>query len=381
MKDQYVVLTGAKNNAGDYLIKHRTKQLFSTLRPDRNIVDFNNWEPFTEQQLIEVNSSRGLILAGGPALQPKMYPTMFPLVEDLNKIEVPILTMAIGWKGRTGDWAETCRYPLSEQSLLLLNRINESGFTSSVRDYHTLSVLNNLGFNQFSVTGCSALFSQDHIGFEIQKKPVKAISMSMGVSFFHSIKRDEVNKRLILTIRDQFPEAEFTILFHHSTDSRIYQKTHNPNLPLLKAQLGLIAWLEEEKILWKDISGKSEMMLDHYAQCDFHIGYRMHAHILMASQAKPTILIAEDGRGMALKEVLGGAILDATSRQISSFPVKLISRIFPADNSLMASNSMASFLSQLIAYEIDNNYPRIRQQQQGIASHFELMKKFVSQLP
>ena len=41
MKDQYVILTGSKNNAGDYLIKFSAKQLFSDLRPDREIIDFN----------------------------------------------------------------------------------------------------------------------------------------------------------------------------------------------------------------------------------------------------------------------------------------------------------------------------------------------------
>ena len=41
MKDQYVILTGSKNNAGDYLIKYRAKQLFANLRPDRKIIDIN----------------------------------------------------------------------------------------------------------------------------------------------------------------------------------------------------------------------------------------------------------------------------------------------------------------------------------------------------
>ena len=35
MKNQYVVLTGGKNNAGDYLIKHRVRELLTALRPDR----------------------------------------------------------------------------------------------------------------------------------------------------------------------------------------------------------------------------------------------------------------------------------------------------------------------------------------------------------
>lgn len=46
MKDYYVILTGSKNNAGDFLIKYRAKKLFAALRSDREIVDLDAWKPF-----------------------------------------------------------------------------------------------------------------------------------------------------------------------------------------------------------------------------------------------------------------------------------------------------------------------------------------------
>jgi hypothetical protein len=46
VKDYYVILTGSKNNAGDFLIKYRAKKLFAALRPDRDIVDLDAWKPF-----------------------------------------------------------------------------------------------------------------------------------------------------------------------------------------------------------------------------------------------------------------------------------------------------------------------------------------------
>jgi len=36
-----VILTGSKNNASDYLIKHSAKELLSEYRADRYIVDLN----------------------------------------------------------------------------------------------------------------------------------------------------------------------------------------------------------------------------------------------------------------------------------------------------------------------------------------------------
>ena len=58
MKDQYVILTGSKNNAGDYLIKYRARQLFSDLRPDRKIIDINGWEQLNTEKLAIINQSK-----------------------------------------------------------------------------------------------------------------------------------------------------------------------------------------------------------------------------------------------------------------------------------------------------------------------------------
>ena len=38
----YVTLTGSRNNAGDFLIRHRAHNLLRDLRPDRDIVDMDS---------------------------------------------------------------------------------------------------------------------------------------------------------------------------------------------------------------------------------------------------------------------------------------------------------------------------------------------------
>ena len=38
---------------------------------------------------------------------------------------------------------------------------------------------------------------------------------------------------------------------------------------------------------------------------DLHIGYRVHSHLYMLSQRKPTVLIAEDARGESQNSTLG----------------------------------------------------------------------------
>ena len=93
MKDQYVILNGSKNNAGDYLIKYRAKQLFSEIRPDRKIIDLNAYEKLSKEKLEVINSSKALILMGGPALVRNMVPKVYPLTGNIDDIKVPIIMM------------------------------------------------------------------------------------------------------------------------------------------------------------------------------------------------------------------------------------------------------------------------------------------------
>jgi hypothetical protein len=55
---RYVLLTGGKNNAGDFLIKRMALQLFQALKQDRDIIDFDGWVPLSEEQLDVINGSK-----------------------------------------------------------------------------------------------------------------------------------------------------------------------------------------------------------------------------------------------------------------------------------------------------------------------------------
>lgn len=48
-----------------------------------------------------------------------------------------------------------------------------------------------------------------------------------------------------------------------------------------------------------------------YLQMHLHIGYKFHAHILMTSWSKNSILFAKDGGGIALREVIGNSMIDS----------------------------------------------------------------------
>jgi len=385
LKDQYVILTGGKNNAGDYLIKYRAKKLFAALRPDRTVVDYDGWKPFTQEQLDEINASRALILTGGPALQYNMRPSIYPMVEDLSQIKVPILTMGIGWKSLEGSWESTHEYPLSDKALELLNRCEADGFISSVRDYHTLNVLMSRGYKKFVMTGCPALYSLEHVN-TVFPSPTKLtkISFSLGVSFVESQSMEKSMKATILALRDYFADAELNIIFHHSLNDSIYLKMHNARELFLRRHQEFARWLESEKISYVDVSGGVDKFLAHYQSCDFHVGYRVHAHILMTSLSKPTALLCEDGRGIALRDVIGGLVLNGHKYHapFRSRLRRLINRLVGGHKDVFSAvPTLPNDLISNMDYEIENAYPRISLARKTVDANFELMKTFLRQLP
>src|SRR5690606_28549227 len=144
----YVLLTGAKNNAGDFLIRERAIALLRRLRPDRELVNLDGWRPITDEQLELVNGAEALRLTGGPWGRPNMRPDIYVLRPRLSDVRVPITTLGVGWRGPTGDWALTRHAAFSPASRELLERIREDGLRSSVRDYHTLNVLRRAGIGR-----------------------------------------------------------------------------------------------------------------------------------------------------------------------------------------------------------------------------------------
>lgn len=381
MKDQYVILTGAKNNAGDFLIKFRAKQLFASIRPDRNIVDFDAWKAFTREQLEEVNCSRALILTGGPSLNYNMRPDIYKITENLHNISVPIIAMGIGWKSQIGDWASTHHYKLSSETIQLLHRIEESGYSSSVRDYHTLNTLFSYGFKNFVMSGCPSLYSLEYIDKDIIiPQQMKNVSFSMGVGFVRNSSMRNQTKSVILGLRDFFDSKNFKVVFHHSIGKE-FLSIYGTDDKFWNEHQEIISWLKKENISFVDISGSAENLIRHYENEDFHIGYRVHAHIFMSSISKPSVLINEDGRGKALKDVIGGFSLDAYQDRRLNLLYKILRKMRFSADTYKAAECVPEDLEQNIWYEMKNDFPRLDHSRKSIDRHFRIMKSFIEQLP
>ncbi|WP_345975096.1 polysaccharide pyruvyl transferase family protein [Sulfurimonas sp. HSL3-7] len=377
MKDRYVILTGSKNNAGDFLIKHRAKKLFKEFRPDREIVDLDRWVPFDEETLAMVNDSRALILTGGPALHPNMYPNLYKM-SRLSDIKVPIITMGIGWSSKSGEWSDTYTYGLSDTTKELFERIENSGYLSSVRDYHSLNVLHSENYKNFLMTGCPAYYSTQHIGKDFEPYPIKKVSFSVGVAFNHSRSMEKLLKESILQCKEYFADETFEVIFHHSLDAT--KRNQGVSGSLFDSQKEFETWLLEQKITYKDISGSAENLIEHYSTVDLHIGYRVHAHIFMNSISRYSILLNEDGRGKSIKNVIGGITIDAFDNYEDNLLAKKLNQLINYDRYRANTHLPKQLISEL-DYEKLADFNRFKLSRKNIDSNFKIMQRFLAQLP
>lgn len=380
-KSYYVVLTGSKNNAGDFLIKDRALRLLATYRPDREIVDLDAWKPLGASSLDIVNDSEALIFLGGPALQASMFPKIYPLTKDLDGIKVPMTTMGIGWKSSSGSMKAVRNYALSDKTVSLLSKIENSGLLSSVRDFHTQKVLQQRGFKSFINTGCPALHDLDRELFNpnVSDTSINRIAFSLGVSFLSSPAMEKQMKTTILGLRDNFPDSHFDVIFHHSLDES-FLKTHGASHPHLEGHRQFRDWLVNEGIDYIDISGSAERLKSYYQGVDLHVGYRVHAHIYMTSVGKLSLLIAEDGRGKALRSVIGGCILDAGEGTSDSLATKILARLGLKDR-YNVDERIPLDVIQMICHERDNDFPMTRSSQCLLPHYRNLMRRYIEQLP
>ncbi|OZI16548.1 polysaccharide pyruvyl transferase family protein [Bordetella genomosp. 7] len=379
--NRYVLLTGSRNNAGDFLIKHRAMALLRALRPDRELIDRNAWEPIADDELDEINSAKAIILLGGPSFQSGMYPGIYALTSDLRRLQAPIIAMGVGWKSPLGEWQDTHRYPLSAQTRQLLDRVRDSGYLSSVRDYHTLNAAAAAGYDNFLMTGCPAYYSLPHLNTPVQFNATpRKVAFSTGVAMAVSPGMAAQTREIITSLAERYGNDVLEVAFHHSLSDH-YVSAYGRASPLFDAQQRMASWLESQRIRYQDISGSAEKLIAYYGDCDLHVGFRVHAHIFMSSVSRPSVLLSEDGRGKATRLVAGGVVLDAYLGHRRSVQDRVLRKLrLSRQGSYIPAPGLAQDIVRVCDYELREGV-RFSSVRANIDRHYPVMQRFVAQLP
>ena len=290
----YAITHSTQTNAGDFLIHERCRALIERwARPD--LIEVINGRMPLDDVLDVVNSSKVLVLCGGPAYRRDFYPGCIPLVQPLDRIEVPIAPMAIGLgSGVPADELES--FTLDQPSHDALRLIHDRIDHSSVRDVLTERVLRRHGIENVVTTGCAAWYHPEHTekDFTAPQQVAHVAVSAPGLGHFRQA------AGLVKLVRRKFPKARRTIMFHQ----RFRQIVSPRKSGLRQHNLKLAAYAKLHGYRVINASGSTHK-LDEYGKCDLHVGYRVHAHLDALSRRTPSLLLQEDTRGVGQSLTLG----------------------------------------------------------------------------
>lgn len=281
-----VTITGAYKNAGDHLIGLRARALLEKY-VDEEIINIDR-KAEIDYQLI--NSASAVLLTGGPALQPNLYPDVYNL--DLSKITVPVVGFGLGWKAGLGKTIE--EFGFTEQSKQFLEKLSSAPF--SVRDGNSFQLMQASGIENPVMTGCPAWYDLEKINDDYQPSgEIRRIVISTP-----AVPNKQI-RELARLVGLRYPKAEKTLLFQAGLQSTHSKKSaeYSSQFRKLRFRLRLAGW--------RSVSTESDVakMMNVLDLADLHIGYRVHSHLYSLSQRKPSVLIAEDARGESQNTTLG----------------------------------------------------------------------------
>jgi len=281
----YLILSRAKNNFGDFLIFQRGLELMKHHKKDCNFVTGDASialdEQFSTAELADIDA---VVIPGGPGLRKDAYPKIYPLSKTLFEKQTPVFFLGAGSKIYPYSKAkEKVSYNNTTKYFLgYLNNFAPIG----VRDFVTKRILEKHNYKS-TVNGCPAWYCLENIGkkFDVAGDIENIVfSVPAGEQFVISF------LSIVKYFRHKHPEIKCSISFNHGiTVSHMYRYIYE-----------IIKKFGCEAI---DMSG-SLTNTRFYDESTLHIGYRVHTHVYYLSMGKPSFLIAEDSRGVGVLEAL-----------------------------------------------------------------------------
>jgi hypothetical protein len=372
----YVVLSGAKKNAGDFLITERAEALLTAIRPDRTLRRLPGWEPL-EPHLDEVNASKAVIILGGPGLQQNLHPKVYKLTTDIDKIRVPIILMGSGWKAFPGDSVSQRRFSFSDQSLKVLRKMSASAEYLSCRDVLSVRILKAAGIPNALMTGCPVWYDLEQLGKPMRlPSEVKHIIFTPAqLSFYREPSLDVARQ-----IRDLFPQARLVCSFHRGIaqqDAWLSDEERQNNLAIAQAA-------EAMGYEVVDVSGSANAD-EEYGKCDLHVGFRLHAHLCTLSKRVPSVLLHEDGRGIGASQTLSVRGFDAFHRTAAGsmrVPSKRVARWLDKRlRGVVPSTTCGADVREHLEHLAQTGFAQYAGVGNVIDAHFVQMKRFLASLP
>ncbi len=295
-----------KSNIGDGFILYRILQL---LHPHECRHILTSRKNLSDDDIRKINATKGLILAGTNQLTDFFSIVPGLTLNQLSRIEVPIIPFAIGINGHRKQnmkMSNLTKTVLEE----IHNRIKYSSWRCGLTiDYlvkHIPSIEHKL-----LITGCPVIYDENLLsGLPFSNKTGKIV---VTVT-----ERDDFWDREIKTIdfvARRFKDSEKILSLHQVFEGptmwnfvisfigrrKIYR--HKKKVMALRAYA-------KDKGFDIFVPKNVEECWEFYKNCDMHIGSRLHAHLFFLSQAKRSFLTYVDERMTGFSRDLGFPLCD-----------------------------------------------------------------------
>lgn len=315
----YTILTTCppygSQNVGDKLIEQRTKDLVTAEKQDSDFLTIFREEPLDEH-LAEVNSTRAVLMPAFPIRDTPMHPGTYRLVSDLARIRVPLIPIGANWNVYPGDRRSRREVWYSRETTRFLKYVAENVAAVSCREYYTADVLNTHGIYNTAMTGDPAWFLLSAVGRPMRRpSSVDSFVFSPPLSPFYV----EQAKQVMATAKALFPTAQAYCAFHlFDSSSTAAEDAPRENSAAMSADVTtknrrIKEYAEELGYEIREMAGDLAN-LELYENCRLHVGYECHAHLNFISRRIPSVLIAEDARGVGFNYTLGVGGVDGFVR-------------------------------------------------------------------
>lgn len=301
---------------GDQLIEIAVKKLVAKEKGDVEFLTIFREDPL-DDYLDEINGTAAILLPAFPIRDGvPCYPGVYRLVEDLDQIRVPLIPIGANWNVYPGDAfsRKTVRY--SPETTAFIRRVAAGVELFSCREIHLLEVLKNHGINNTVMTGDPAWYDPEFLGKPMHRpQAVETLIFSPPLSAFYGPQ----GVSLMEMLAERFPGATRYCAFHltdlNTSAFANRQPTNDASMRSDVARKNALIRSRAKELGYQilELAGHVEK-LDFYRECDLHVGYECHAHLGFFRQRRPSILIAEDARGVGFNYTLGVGGFDGFRR-------------------------------------------------------------------
>ncbi len=307
----YTVLTSfpAKGcgNIGDKLIEDAFKKIFQEIRGETEFISIFREDDLTDQ-LPLINQSKALLMTAFPIRDVPMYPGVCKLTPDLTDIKVPMIPIGANWNVYPGDFYDRQKVQYSSETVDFLRYIANQTDTISVREYYAGYILQKHGISNTLMTGCPSWYDKQY-RYQPMKRPdqIKQVVFTPPMGFYYTGQAIEIMK----VLAGLYPDARRVCLFicgdaishpmaegetgDNSAAMKPEAAVKNETIRQAARSLGFVV----------ESAAFNMAKLDFIENCDLHVGYDCHGSLSFLRRRIPSIMIAEDARGIGFAYTLG----------------------------------------------------------------------------